>query len=132
MEERKAFKLQVEDLRRIWHWVMNSHPKDSWEFQALRAASTEIGEILKPVLAPDGRPGLPAQLPISGEVEIKFSGLALSGIRRALLQSILGENHPEREPAPFAAIEFMILPIARTLGLMEQMSHESGILAGME
>lgn len=118
MGDVKLFKVQPEDLTRLWHLVMNSTPHDSREILALRAAAAALGGFLKPVIQdrpyPTPAPGL--ELPVNGEYS--FDEAARSGMAVALAQSITGENHPQAKPAPFGSIEYTLLPIAVELEIV--------------
>ncbi len=129
MGEQKGIMLSAEDLRRLWHWVMNANPHQPWDVAELRAAAKCLEVVLNPQKTGSGLPGIPQDLCFS-EVQVRFSTPALGGLALAMSQGISGESNVDRVPAPFGAIEHIILPLARTLGIEADLVARSAILRG--
>lgn len=114
-------KVQAQHLRKLWHWVVSSTPTEPGDFRHLDAASEALGEILDAGVLDDGRPALPGELPVNGLVPCSFKGFARFGFAVALAQAITGKNHPQKEPAPFGSIRFMIVPLAAAVGALDSL-----------
>lgn len=128
MGELKKCKVKAQDLRRLWYWVGNSSPGLN-TFANLRAASKALRLIFE--LSSDGCdiPEIPRD--VEGSFECSFSDEALWGFREAITQAIAGTNHPKKEPAPFHSIEYVILPVAKALGILDQVRMNSDMLQGL-
>lgn len=118
-------RLDGEELRRLWRWTMDAIP--GADMAALRdlaraldlVVRTERGPAGKPVILKNGLPPLP--------VGLGLSPVARRGAVVALSQAVRGTSHPQRLPAPFGAVEHMILPLAEKLGCREDLERELGI-----
>lgn len=130
MADEAKYSVDAEDLRRLWHWVMNSNHHQSSDIPLLRAALMALGKILQPLKSASGHPTLPVPLPVTGAVPCAFDRAARIGMAIALSQAVTGENHPANQQAPFGSLEFMILPLARALSIEDVLVDMTPILGG--
>lgn len=117
-----ADRLDSEELRRLWHWTMDAIP--GADTIPLRQLALALGEVVKTDRGPAGKPVLLKDSLPPAPVVLKLGALARRGAVVAFAQAATGASHPNLLAAPFGALEYMILPMAKKLGVLEDLERE--------